>query len=136
MDKYRDHPDGLTILFIDLNDFKSINDNLGHKEGDRVLVNVATILKDSVRQEDDHVVRMGGDEFMVILNGSAAKDAVAVMDRITDRAAKTFLSNGLALSMAIGMAVWDKSESMESLIEKADRNMYEIKRRSKSGMGR
>lgn len=136
MEKYRESPFDLSILYCDVNKFKQINDELGHKEGDRALLHVTSILKECVRQEDDHVGRMGGDEFMVILSGCGEKDAAEVVGRISEKTKGIDLGRGIPLGISAGAVTWDKKESFEALLERADKRMYEIKRASKAQMGR
>ena len=136
MEKYRESQFDLSILYCDVNKFKRINDELGHKEGDRALLHVTSILKECIRQEDDHVGRMGGDEFMVILSGCGEKDAAEVVGRISEKTKGVDLWQGIPLGISAGAVTWDKRESLEALIERADKRMYEIKRASKAQMGR
>lgn len=121
----------LSLLFIDLDDFKDINDNHGHAVGDALLVKVAARLKQCVR-ETDTVARMGGDEFTVIL--SQIKDAAyiaSIAENIMQQLAQTFVHDGeqLSISASIGIAIYPKdSTDAEQLLKHADSAMYAAKR--------
>lgn len=71
----------LVICFIDVDGLKIINDNFGHQEGDRLLINMAEILKDSIRKTD-FVIRMGGDEFLLVIPGTTIKETDKIQYRI------------------------------------------------------
>lgn len=121
----------LSLLFIDLDNFKEINDNHGHNVGDALLVEVAGRLKQCVR-EADTVARMGGDEFTVILG--QIKDTVysaKIAENIIEKLAQTFVYDGkpLAISASIGIAIYPQdSTDADVLLRHADSAMYTAKR--------
>lgn len=118
------------ILFLDLDNFKAINDEHGHSIGDRVLVELARRWQTCVR-DDDLIVRYGGDEFIVLLpaiENSAAAEAVE--KRLKSATAKPILVDQLQLQLTatIGVAIaTDKATKLEQLIDLADRTMYAAK---------
>jgi diguanylate cyclase (GGDEF)-like protein len=123
----------VAVLMVDLNRFKYVNDTYGHQAGDVVLRSAAAVLKSSVRAYDI-VGRYGGDEFMVILPGTDAVDAVAVADRINERAAETEIRIGghrtMSLNLSVGLAVFPaQASTRQELIDAADRAMYKAKQR-------
>ncbi len=126
----------LALLFIDLNDFKMINDTLGHEAGDHVLEEVARRLLASVRGSDT-VARLGGDEFMVILQDIQDQRAAAtVAEKILSTFRQPVLVNGKVCSIgaAIGISVYpDHGKDSETLIRKADKVMYQVKGKGESG---
>ena len=75
-------PGGAAMLMCDIDDFKKLNDRLGHAEGDRCLVEVARIIKENVRRDNDLVARYGGEEFLVLLPGVDDEEAISVAERI------------------------------------------------------
>ena len=122
------------VLYADLDGLKTINDSLGHHEGDRALKRTADILKDTFRTSDI-VARLGGDEFVVL--AAIGEDEVA--DSLTERLQESFdLNNAQAnvpyhLSISVGVVHFDSTDtSIEEVTARADRSMYEDKRRKHS----
>ena len=120
--------DLISILMIDLNDFKSVNDTYGHLVGDAVLREIAVQLQGNVRASD-LVGRYGGDEFMAILPSTDSIAAISLARRMHDTvtSAEIMLPNGTSLrpSFAIGAATYPlDAQDREGLIETADRAMY------------
>jgi diguanylate cyclase (GGDEF)-like protein len=128
----------LSLLFIDLDGFKSVNDTHGHLAGSRALVEAASVIRVSAR-ETDVVARFGGDEFAIVLPDTGSDGAMAVGDRVRERiASHQFLqSEGLsiALTVSVGVATLpDVSISADGLIHAADNAMYWVKDRGKNGI--
>jgi diguanylate cyclase (GGDEF)-like protein len=123
------------LLFIDLDDFKTLNDNRGHHIGDLLLISVAARLKDSVRNQDT-VARLGGDEFLVVLEGldqelnTAAAQAQQIAEKILVTLNKAHQLEGLEYfnSPSIGICLFgDQSLSVDELLRQADQAMYHAK---------
>ena len=128
----------LSLLFIDLDGFKSINDTHGHLYGSRALVEAAGLIRLSAR-ETDVVSRFGGDEFALILPDTGSEGAAAVGDRIRERvAAHRFLEGDgldIHLTVSVGVATLpDVAASTEGLIQAADEAMYHVKDHGKNGI--
>src|SRR5262245_7237790 len=128
----------LSLLFIDLDGFKAINDTHGHLYGSRALVEAAGVIRASAR-ETDMVSRFGGDEFALILPDTGSEGAVAVGERIRDRiAAHSFLQGdglAIALTVSVGVATLpDVAASADGLIQAADEAMYHVKEHGKNGI--
>ncbi|WP_158969126.1 bifunctional diguanylate cyclase/phosphodiesterase [Paraglaciecola sp. L3A3] len=120
----------MAVLFIDIDDFKKINDSLGHEIGDKLLVRAANRLQDVIRNEDT-VGRLGGDEFIVLLKGLT--DHEATMDSV-ENLLKTFRTpfildgREIMLTISIGVAIYpDNGRSSSDLIRNADTAMYQAK---------
>ena len=120
----------VAALFLDLDNFKSINDTLGHPVGDQLLKAVAQRLQDCVR-EMDSISRQGGDEFLVTLSGVEDVDAVTrIADKLLRRLAEPFHVDDyeLSTSVSIGIAMYpDDSHDFDTLLKKADVAMYQAK---------
>ncbi|MBK8211223.1 MAG: EAL domain-containing protein [Rhodospirillales bacterium] len=125
----------VSVLFIDVDHFKKINDTLGHAAGDRFLRQVAQRLKSSIRQMDT-VARLGGDEFVVLLNDvRLRRDAEAVAAKIVDACARPFMLDGQEafVTLSIGVASFpEDGEDAETLLRHADAAMYVGKENGRS----
>lgn len=122
-----------SILFIDLNDFKHVNDNLGHCLGDVVLRNVTQELKSIVRASDV-VARWGGDEFILLFPQTDRVQAAELSERLVGKISKLII-NDINLSISIGIATYpDDEESSEALLNAADMQMYQNKRQKKKAV--
>ncbi len=122
----RDRVD-VTVLFIDLDGFKEVNDSLGHEQGDRVLRDVASRIASVVRTGVT-VGRLGGDEFLAIMQGSDINAAQAVATRIIDGIVKVgSILTQFPLSASVGIATGTPLDSAEQILRRADQAMYEAK---------
>jgi len=125
----------LTLLFIDLDRFKMVNDTLGHDVGDRLLIEVAERLRGCLRASDT-AARFGGDEFVVLLHNTTADDATLVADRIIHAVRAPFAADGMNVFVdaSIGIAASDAGAvGADELLRNADVAMYRAKR---AGRGR
>lgn len=129
----------LSLLFLDLDGFKAVNDRHGHLCGSRALVEAAGVIRRCAR-ETDVTARFGGDEFALVLPDTGSEGAVQVAERVRERiAAHPFLkvSDGLdiRLTASIGVATLpDVAASAEELVKAADTAMYRVKDRGKNGV--
>lgn len=124
----------VALVFLDLDDFKTINDSLGHAAGDAALRHVATVLTGSLRRSD-LVARIGGDEFVALLWKSDEESARETARRVRDGFRRTpFVYDGQPVAMAasVGIASVQKTDSAADVLDRADRDMY----RHKTGDGR
>jgi diguanylate cyclase (GGDEF)-like protein/PAS domain S-box-containing protein len=130
------HDRRLTVMFVDLDRFKRINDTLGHALGDRLLQSVAERLTHSVR-EGDTVARVGGDEFSLVLPGvSRGEDAARLAQKILSAVSQPFLVAGheLFITASIGIALYpDDGETTDALLNSADTAMYRAKDLGRNG---
>jgi diguanylate cyclase (GGDEF)-like protein len=125
----------LAIIFIDLDQFKSVNDTFGHDAGDLLLKNVALRLAGSLRASDT-VSRLGGDEFIVMLPDIAAKEeATEVVQRILHSFVKPFTLHigELLITSSMGISLYPfDGDNLETLIKNADAAMYQSKKQGKN----
>jgi diguanylate cyclase (GGDEF)-like protein len=113
----RDHY-ALSVVLIDLDDFKGFNDRQGHQAGDRLLKEVAAAWRDILRASDT-LARIGGDEFAALLTGCGLDMAVTIAERL-----RTAVPSA---KCSVGVATWDGRESPEHLIGRADAGLYQAK---------
>ena len=118
------------VFFLDLDDFKKVNDSLGHETGDKLLIESAHRLQQILRKEDT-VGRLGGDEFIILLRGLKNNDnALAVAENLLKTFREPFKVDGkeLILTMSIGVAIYPKNgRSASDLLRNADTAMYQAK---------
>lgn len=122
----------VSVLALDLNDFKAVNDTYGHAAGDELLVAVAGRIQQCVRAEDT-VARLGGDEFVILVEGTSDY-AEEVAARLADRFADPFLVAGVQIQVRFGLGIAGaESEAVgEELLRQADMAMYDTKRADRS----
>jgi diguanylate cyclase (GGDEF)-like protein/PAS domain S-box-containing protein len=123
----------LAVMFIDLDEFKAVNDSMGHDAGDELLKAVAGRLRESVRPADT-IARLGGDEFAILLEGMlSATEAPRVAERIIRTFTTPFELDGhpVSIGASIGLALKDGKEGTEELLGNADVAMYAAKARGR-----
>ena len=116
----------VSIIIVDVNDLKVVNDRFGHAEGDRVLQAVAKLLSEVVRAEDV-LARIGGDEFAIVLKGVDAETVTGILERIHLKSVNIPYGFGLAAGAATGRA----GDYIADVVRWADVQMYQVKRRQK-----
>jgi diguanylate cyclase (GGDEF)-like protein len=125
----------LSLLFVDLDDFKSVNDRFGHAVGDQLLVEVAKRMLPIMRPEDT-VARWGGDEFTVLIkNPLSVEAALGTANRILEKIAEPYQINGVSLNISASIGVtmkYPKGDQPEDLLREADHAMYQAKSGGKS----
>lgn len=134
--QFRARPEGdlWSVMIVDVDDFKMVNDIHGHLTGDRVLQQVAWLLLRTVRSTD-HVIRFGGDEFLVVLPSTPTLQAANVAQRFLDDAAREPFPGELRIGVSLGLAESTEGErSLSSVTGRADQALYESKARGKFRM--
>ncbi len=127
----RQRADGVYVLFIDIDNFKQINDTYGHMFGDKVLKAVADVVLNSVRTSDN-VIRFGGEEIVVVLHRVDEKTALEIAERIRAKIEGISLEDHPEVKISVSVGVSPYSKSLLKTIEKADKAMYEAKQQGKN----
>ena len=124
----------LTLAYMDIDDFKLVNDRHGHVTGDRLLQAVADVLAEAVR-DTDTVARIGGDEFLILLPDADRETAGSILARVRNSLREIPLPTGVAVSYSIGACTfYVPDESLEAMVRKADEQMYRVKRSGKDAL--
>jgi diguanylate cyclase (GGDEF)-like protein len=123
-----------TLVYLDLDNFKQINDSLGHQTGDLVLVRVAHAFRGCIRLSDV-AGRLGGDEFAGFFPETDVAAAVAMLTKLRERLTVCATDNAWPLSLSIGAVTFEKPlDSLQDMITMADRLMYEVKKSGKNSI--
>jgi diguanylate cyclase (GGDEF)-like protein len=133
--KRHKHP--LSVIVVDIDKFKLINDNFGHSAGDCVLKDVAQMLAKCSRDTDAayHAYRFGGEEFVLILNNTEAQGSAIVAERVRryiENMTTTYEDNSINVTVSVGVAALLEDDSMSSLFARADKALYEAKRKGRN----
>ncbi|MBW1776483.1 MAG: diguanylate cyclase [Deltaproteobacteria bacterium] len=134
MEKARRNRTPLTVIYLDIDDLKTINDRLGHDQGDRLLYEVAQALKKNIRAVDI-LARLGGDEFCVLLNETGADEAVIISKKLHGLLSDMRINTPLPVTFSVGVATFETPfQSITEMVNAADCLMYEVKRAGKDGI--
>jgi diguanylate cyclase (GGDEF)-like protein len=121
----------LTLAYIDLDNFKTVNDEHGHPEGDRALAEVAKVLRTCSRASDI-AARLGGDEFAVILHDARPDVAQATLERLRVRVLEAMAENRWPITLSVGALSYPRApETLEKAVQDADAVMYRVKQAGK-----
>lgn len=116
----------LTLLIVDLDSFKSVNDNYGHLAGDKVLRELALVIRSCLRKTDVFG-RWGGEEFMVLCPDSNVQDALVVAERIRERVGSADVLHNRAVTLSIGIDSYNRGEGQEAFVRRVDSLLYQAK---------
>lgn len=113
----------LSIIFFDINDFKDINDNLGHHLGDEVLIKIAGVINKNIRNSD-FIGRWGGDEFLLILPQTTLTQTKNIVYNLEKLLNEIDFTNSIKVTCSFGIANYEEGDTLDSLLKKADESMY------------
>ena len=131
VDRSRRYQRELSLAYLDVDDFKAINDRLGHVEGDHVLSQVSHVMRCTVRSVDT-VARMGGDEFAILMPETNAASARIVADRVRAEMMRLATTDARPVPCSMGLVTFDRpAGSLKELITAADDLMYRAKQSGK-----
>lgn len=130
----RRHREKLCLALLDVDNFKRLNDSLGHKAGDEALVHLASVTREAIRPQDT-LARYGGEEFVIVLPDTHIDDAVTAMVRVQRELTKRFFlhkNEKILITFSCGVAELNENETPEEAIARADAAMYLAKRAGKN----
>lgn len=130
----RRHDGLLSVALLDIDNFKQINDNLGHRAGDLALQHLASVTRDTIRPQDT-LVRYGGEEFIILLPDTNMEDAVKAMERVQRELTRRYFltdNDKLLITFSAGVSVLGDDEDPSEAIRRADQAMYLAKRAGKN----
>jgi diguanylate cyclase (GGDEF)-like protein len=128
-ERSRRHRRPLSVLMVDIDGFKSINDRYGHHVGDRVIVQIANACRDH-RRPSDVVARLGGEEFALLLPETDLEAAVIVAERLRDVISRNVLAvpdANIAVTVSIGASTARAGKTLDDILNEADKALYEAK---------
>lgn len=120
----------ISLAVLDVDHFKTINDRFGHAAGDEVLIRIARLLCDHLR-ESDSIIRSGGEEFIIVMPGTDANAATACCERIrqaVNAEVWSRVADGVNATASLGVATTDDTQDLEAVIRLADQRLYQAKR--------
>jgi diguanylate cyclase len=132
--RLRRHSGTLSLALLDIDNFKTLNDSLGHAAGDAALIHLTKVVKTAVRPQDA-LARYGGEEFVVLLPNTAIEDAVGVMIRVQRELTREFFLNNnekVLITFSCGVAEINDAEDPYEALKRADAAMYRAKRAGKN----
>ena len=121
--RYGDH---FNVILLDIDHFKSVNDTYGHQAGDRVLVDLATILKESMRMTDC-IGRWGGEEFLIVCPETSSQAAIAMAEKLRNKIEVHDFRGVGNITSSFGVAQFHSGQSISNLISRADKALYRAK---------
>jgi diguanylate cyclase (GGDEF)-like protein len=124
----------LNVAYIDVDNFKQVNDGLGHAVGDELLKTIGKSLEETLR-ETETAAQLGGDEFAILLPETDGENASVVMNKVQEHLAETVQKREWPVTFSVGVVTFTKAmNSAEEMVKAADELMYKVKRKGKSAM--
>jgi len=123
----------ISIVMVDIDDFKIFNDKYGHLAGDTLLYEVAKILKDTARNNDGYAIRYGGEEFLLIFAGKSKEEVFNLMEVVRKKIEERDFFKFKKLTISAGISLFpDDGKELKELIEKSDKLLYQAKNSGKN----
>ncbi len=129
--EWRSERKPLSIVMLDIDHFKQVNDTHGHAVGDRVLAAISNLVQGCIRNED-LFARWGGEEFVLVCRNTRVGQAAVIAEKVRERIALHEFEQGLTVTVSLGVACLSANESLESLFKAADDALYTAKRRGRN----
>ena len=124
----------LTLVYFDVDNFKNVNDSLGHIKGDELLCLITHTVRNSIR-ETDIFSRLGGDEFALLLPETDYQPAQLVLNRLQQKLSKVVKENSFEVGFSMGAVTFlELPESIDTMLERVDKLMYQVKSSGKNGL--
>jgi diguanylate cyclase (GGDEF)-like protein len=131
LERARRYSNPFSLIMLDIDDFKQINDTLGHLAGDRVISSVAAILQQNIRVVDS-VGRWWGEEFVILLTETREQEAALVADKLRKALADNVIDGVAKVTASFGISTFQKDDSLDTMINRADDLLYSAKRGGKN----
>jgi diguanylate cyclase len=128
------HDTTLCVALIDIDNFKKLNDSMGHDTGDQALIHLATICRETLRPQDT-VARYGGEEFIILLPDTPLDDAVSALTRLQRELTKKFFlhaNDKVLITFSAGVTQMNAEDTQATVIKRADDGMYKAKQTGKN----
>lgn len=126
LDRFKRYQHSFGLILLDIDFFKSVNDNFGHLVGDEALVNFASLIKNSIRNTDT-ICRWGGEEFLVVCPKTSEDDIIRIAENLRKKIENTKILEQTTITASIGTTICMSNDSIDSLINRVDEAMYEAK---------
>ncbi len=131
IERFIRYKNDLSLIMFDIDDFKNINDTYGHSTGDKILIDLVTLVKSHIRNTD-LFARWGGEEFMILLPNTNLKYSIVLAKNIKSFIQKQKFINNLKITCSFGVTQINKNENREIILKKVDKAMYKAKRNGKN----
>ena len=120
-----------SMLMYDIDDFKIVNDNYGHDNGDKVLIDMSALIESHIR-ENDYLFRIGGEEFIIIFSETSLDKAKVIAEKIRKKVSSTlFTSENLKITISIGLSEVLKEDDASTIFKRVDKLLYKSKHNGK-----
>ena len=129
--KYKRYRTPFSILLVDIDHFKKINDNYGHDKGDFVIKTISSLIRRNIRSSDI-CSRWGGEEFLILASNSDLKSALKLSENLKELIEKSQFETKYSITISIGVSTFDENLSQEELLKLADNALYKAKKNGRN----